>query len=54
MFLNNKTQAVRIPASMAFPAHSKEATIEEYFVANSEQDLSTSSQKILKLIVARG
>lgn len=54
MFLNNKTQAVRIPASMAFPAQSKEATIEEYFIANSQSDVSTSSQKILKLIVDRG
>lgn len=54
MFLNNKTQAVRIPASMAFPPQSKEATIEEYFIAESQSDVSTSSQKILKLIVGRG
>lgn len=54
MFLNNKTQAVRIPASMAFPPQSKEAMIEEYFIAESQSDVSTSSQKILKLIVDRG
>lgn len=54
MFLNNKTQAVRIPASMAFSPQSKEATIEEYFIAESQSDISTSSQKILKLIVDRG
>lgn len=54
MFLNNKTQAVRIPASMAFSPQSKEATIEEYFIAESQSDVSTSSQKILKLIVDRG
>jgi virulence-associated protein VagC len=53
MFLNNKTQAVRIPASMAFPMGSREATIEEYFIA-SKGDISTANQKILKLIVARG
>lgn len=54
MFLNNKTQSVRIPASMAFSPQSKEATIEEYFIAESQSDVSTSSQKILKLIVDRG
>lgn len=54
MFLNNKTQAVRIPASMAFPPDSKEARIEEYFITESEESNSALSQKILKLIVDRG
>jgi virulence-associated protein VagC len=54
MFFNNKTQAVRIPASMAFPQDKKEAVIEEYFIVDNDNNISTSRQKILKLTVKRG
>lgn len=54
MFLNNKTQAVRIPASMAFPSDAKEAIIEEYYITQSDGNIPTTNHKILKISIDRG
>lgn len=54
LFLNNKTQAVRIPASMAFSRDEKQVSVDKYIIGDGKVDELNTPLTVLKLTGHRG